>query len=76
MAEELHEVAASKEDMPFDTPSNDEPMPFEDAPAPNDDDIPAPSDDDMPFEDDEYSDDEYIDDGDEYVDGEDEDMPF
>ncbi len=76
VAEELHEVAASKEDMPFDTPSSDEPMPFDDAPAPSDDDIPAPSDDDMPFEDDEYSDDEYIDDGDEYVDGEDEDMPF
>ena len=51
-------------------------MPFDDAPAPSDDDIPAPSDDDMPFEDGEYSDDEYIDDGDEYVDGEDEDMPF
>ena len=75
VAEELHEVAASKEDMPFDTPSSDEPMPFEDAPAPDDSDIPAPSDEDMPF--DEDADDEYIDDDDdEYVDSDDEDMPF
>ena len=64
VAEDLKEVAASSDDLPFD-------MPFDDKQESSYDDIPAPSDDDVP-------DDEYVDDDDEYVDEDssDEDIPF
>ena len=65
VAEDLKEVAASSDDLPFD-------MPFDDKQESSYDDIPAPSDDDVP-------DDEYVDDDDEYVDegdSSDEDIPF
>lgn len=60
VAEDLKEVAASAEDMPFDMPFDDK-EDFANQPT---DDIPAPSDDDMP------DDDEYVDSDD------DEDIPF
>ena len=65
VAEDLKEVAASSDDLPFD-------MPFDDKQESSYDDIPAPSDDDVP-------DDEYVDDDDEYVDEGDvdsDDIPF
>lgn len=65
VAEDLKEVAASAEDMPFDMPFDDK-EDFANQPT---DDIPAPNDDDVPDED-EYVDDEYVDSDD------DEDIPF
>ncbi len=68
VAEDLKEVAASVEDMPFEMDNkSDEVQPPQEY-----DDVPLPTDADVP--DDEFEDDEYIDDGDEYVD--EDDMPF
>lgn len=75
VAEEMREVASDTQ-MPFDMPfANDEAptdAPF-DAPAPSDDDAPSGAD---YAEQDDYDDDEYVDEGDEYVDADEEDMPF
>ena len=75
VAEEMREVASDTQ-MPFDMPfANDEAptdAPFE-APAPSDDDAPSGAD---YAEQDDYADDEYVDEGDEYVDADEEDMPF
>ena len=74
VAEEMREVASDSQ-MPFDMPfaNDDAPTdaPFE-APAPSDDDAPMGAD----YEDQDDYDDEYVDEGDEYVDADEEDMPF
>ena len=64
VAEDLKEVAASAEDLPFDMPFDDKQDDY--SFAVEDEDIPAPSDDDVP-------DDEYVDDDDSSLD---DDMPF
>lgn len=64
VAEDLKEVAASAEDLPFDMPFDDNQDDY--SSAVEDEDIPAPSDDDVP-------DDEYVDDDDSSLD---DDMPF
>ena len=64
VAEDLKEVAASAEDLPFDMPFDDKQDDY--SSAVEDEDIPAPSDEDLP-------DDEYVDDDDPSLD---DDMPF
>lgn len=64
VAEDLKEVAASAEDLPFDMPFDDKQDDY--SSAVEEEDIPAPSDDDVP-------DDEYVDDDDP---SSDDDMPF
>ena len=64
VAEDLKEVAASAEDLPFDMPFDDNQDDY--SSAVEEEDIPAPSDDDVP-------DDEYVDDDDPSLD---DDMPF
>ena len=64
VAEDLKEVAASSEDLPFDMPFDDKQDDY--SSAVEEEDIPAPSDDDVP-------DDEYVDDDDPSLD---DDMPF
>ncbi len=64
VAEDLKEVAASAEDLPFDMPFDDKQDDY--SSAVEEEDIPAPSDDDVP-------DDEYVDDDDSSLD---DDMPF
>ena len=64
VAEDLKEVAASAEDLPFDMPFDDKQDDY--SSAVEDEDIPAPSDEDVP-------DDEYVDDDDSSLD---DDMPF
>ena len=64
VAEDLKEVAASAEDLPFDMPFDDNQDDY--SSAVEEEDIPAPSDDDVP-------DDEYVDDDDSSLD---DDMPF
>ena len=64
VAEDLKEVAASAEDLPFDMPFDDNQDDY--SSAVEDEDIPAPSDEDVP-------DDEYVDDDDSSLD---DDMPF
>ncbi len=64
VAEDLKEVAASAEDLPFDMPFDD--MQDDYSSAVEEEDIPAPSDEDVP-------DDEYVDDDDSSLD---DDMPF
>ena len=64
VAEDLKEVAASAEDLPFDIPFDDKQDDY--SSAVEEEDIPAPSDDDVP-------DDEYVDDDDSSLD---DDMPF